>query len=365
MIEFENVSVTLGDFRLNELSLRVKKGDYYFVIGPSGAGKTIILEAIAGLHLPDSGRVLINGEDVSGIAPEKRQIALVYQDYSLFPHMTVFENIAFGLKLKKLPASEIERKVTAILSRFEIAHLKDRAPYTMSGGEQQRVALARALVTDPDILLLDEPLSAMDQVNRDKFVADLRAIHQEHSLTIVHVTHSREEALSLATRVAVIIDGTLEQEGDCDEVFRTPPNRKVGRFVGIENVFGGTVSGSSPGGSVIAVDGCSIHAARSIPGGSSVSVFIRAADISVRRAGMKMDDEYNCFPAIIEEITPRESYFLLRISCGISIFALATEQEMKEKGIVPGGTVSVSFLPEAVHVTMENEMSPSSSSPSL
>ena len=117
MIEFEDVSVTLGDFRLNELSLRVMKGDYYFVIGPSGAGKTIILEAIAGLHLPDSGRVLINGEDVGGIAPEKRQIALVYQDYSLFPHMTVFENIAIGLKLKKLPASEIERKVTAILSR--------------------------------------------------------------------------------------------------------------------------------------------------------------------------------------------------------------------------------------------------------
>ncbi|WAI00198.1 ABC transporter ATP-binding protein [Methanogenium organophilum] len=353
MIEFENVSVELGDFRLNDLSLRVEKGDYYFVIGPSGAGKTIILEAIAGLHHPDSGRVLIDGKDVSGIPPEKRNIALVYQDYSLFPHMSVCDNIAFGLKLQKLSKAEIETRVSAVLNRFGIGHLKDRAPYTMSGGEQQRVALARALVTDPDVLLLDEPLSAMDQVNRDKFVADLRAIHRESGLTIVHVTHSREEALSLATRVAVIIDGTLEQEGGRDEVFRKPPNRKVGRFVGIENVFGGTVAGSGAGGSVITVEGCSIRTGDVVPEDASVCVFIRAADVSVRRAGMKADDEYNCFPAIIEEVTPRESFFLLRVSFGITLFALATEQEIKEKGIVPGGAVSVSFLPEAVHVTLE------------
>lgn len=135
MIEFENVSVTLGEFRLNELSIRIEKGDYYFIIGPSGAGKTIILEAIAGLHHPDSGRVLIDGEDVSGIPPEKRKIALVYQDYSLFPpHMSVFNNVAFGLKLQKLPKADIVKRVDAVLGRFGIAHLRDRAPYTMSGG---------------------------------------------------------------------------------------------------------------------------------------------------------------------------------------------------------------------------------------
>lgn len=354
MIEFENVSVTLGVFRLNELSIRVKKGDYYFIIGPSGAGKTIILEAIAGLHHPDSGRVLIDGEDVSGVPPEKRKIALVYQDYSLFPHMSVGENVAFGLKLQKMSKTEIARRVGAVLSRFGIAHLKDRAPYTMSGGEQQRVALARALVTEPDILLLDEPLSAMDQVNRDKFVADLRAIHQENELTIVHVTHSREEALSLATRVAVIIDGTLEQEGERDEVFRKPPNRKVGRFVGIENVFEGTVTGTGVGGSVVMVDGCSIRTGGAMPDGCRVCVFIRAADVSVRRADMIADDEFNCFPAKIEEITPRESYYLLGISCGIRLYALATEQEIKEKGLVPGQSVSVSFSPTAVHITRED-----------
>ena len=359
MIEFENVSLKLGDFSLNDLNIRVKKGDYYFIIGPSGAGKTIILEAIAGLHHPDSGSVLIDGNDVSGVPPEKRKIALVYQDYSLFPHMSVSENVAFGLKLQKMPKDEIVRRVDAVLSRFGIAHLKDRAPYTMSGGEQQRVALARALVTEPDILLLDEPLSAMDQVNRDKFVADLRAIHQEHNLTIVHVTHSREEALSLATRVAVIIDGTLEQEGERDEVFRKPPNRKVGRFVGIENVFDGTVAGNGPGGSVIAVDGCTLRTGNVMPEGSPVCVFIRAADVSVRRADMVANDEYNCFPATIEAITPRESYFLLRISCGISLFALATEQEIKEKGFAPGQNVMVSFSPTAVHTTREDTDSPS------
>ncbi|KAF1073407.1 Vitamin B12 import ATP-binding protein BtuD [Methanogenium sp. MK-MG] len=267
--------------------------------------------------------------------------------------MSVCDNIAFGLKLQKLPKADIEKRVTAVLSRFGIVHLKDRAPYTMSGGEQQRVALARALVTEPDILLLDEPLSAMDQVNRDRFVADLRAIHRENGLTIVHVTHSREEALSLATRVAVIIDGSLEQEGGRDEVFRKPPNRRVGRFVGIENVFDGTVAGTGAGGSVVMVDGCSIRTGVLITDEGPVSVFIRAADVSVRRAGMAVDDEYNCFPATIEKLIPRESYYLLQISCGISLYALATEQEIREKGLAPGQAVSVSFSPSSVHVTRE------------
>ncbi len=358
MIEFDNVSLRLGDFRLNEVSLRVDDGDYYFIIGPSGAGKTIILEVIAGLHHPDSGSVIINGTDLTSVPPEKRRIALVYQDYSLFPHMSVRDNVAFGLKMQKLPKTEVERRVAEVLGRLGIAHLTGRAPYTMSGGEQQRVALARALVTEPDILLLDEPLSAMDQVNRDKFVADLRAINKEQNLTIVHVTHSREEALSLATRVAVIIDGNLEQEGERDEVFRRPPNRKVGRFVGIENVFEGMVAGTGAGGSLVTVDGCSIRTADVIPNGCRVCVFIRAADVAVRRAGMTFDDEYNCFPATIEEITPRESYYLLKITSGISLYSLASEQEVKEKGLAPGQVVSVSFSPAAVHVTRDEVQSP-------
>jgi ABC-type Fe3+/spermidine/putrescine transport system ATPase subunit len=223
----------------------------------------------------------------------------------------------------------------------------------MSGGEQQRVALARALVTEPDILLLDEPLSAMDRVNRDKFAADLRAIHEEHDLTIVQVTHSREEAVSLATRVAVIIDGTLEQEDVRDAVFCKPRNRKVGTFVGIENVLEGVVARTGTDESVIEVNGCHIHAASGMPAGSSVCVFIRAADISVRRAGSAAGDGCNRFSAVIDEFIPRKSYYLLRISCGFHLYALATEQEIKEKGLVPGGAVSVSFCPEAVHVTGE------------
>ncbi len=363
MIEFDNVSLKLGDFRLNEVSLRVNHGDYYFIMGPSGAGKTIILEAIAGLHHPDSGCVNIDGTDMSGVPPEKRRIALVYQDYSLFPHMSVHNNVAFGLKMQKLSKPEVKMRVTEVLDRLGISHLADRAPYTMSGGEQQRVALARALVTEPDILLLDEPFSAMDQVIRDKFVADMRAIHKEQNLTIVQVTHSRGEALSLATRVAVIIDGTLEQEGACDEVFQRPPNRRVGRFLGIENIFEGMVAGTGAGGSIVTVDGCSIKTTDAMPKGSQVCVFIRAADVSVRRPDMIADDEYNSFPAKIEKIIPRKSYYLLEISCGISLYALTTEQEIKEKGLAPGQAVSVSFRPAAVHVTADDGLSPSLSPP--
>ena len=191
MIEFDRVSLALGSFSLNDVSLTIGRGDYYFIVGPSGAGKTVLLETIAGLHRPESGRVLLRGEEITTLPPEKRRVALVYQDYSLFPHMKVADNVGYGLKMQRRDKARIRERVADLLQQFGIDHLADRYPATLSGGEQQRVALARSIAVDPDVLLLDEPLSALDPVSKEKFIRDLQRIHREHNLTIVQVSHSR------------------------------------------------------------------------------------------------------------------------------------------------------------------------------
>ncbi|MFY1645284.1 ABC transporter ATP-binding protein, partial [Methanoculleus bourgensis] len=201
MIEFDQVSLALGSFRLNDVSLTINRGDYYFIVGPSGAGKTVILEAIAGLHRPRRGRILLRGEEVTSLPPEKRRVALVYQDYSLFPHMSVIDNVGYGLRMQGMGRADARREVAGLLTEFGIAHLADRYPGTLSGGEQQRVALARAVAVKPDILLLDEPLSALDPITQEKFILDLQRLHREDDLTIVQVSHARREAHLLATRM--------------------------------------------------------------------------------------------------------------------------------------------------------------------
>ena len=253
MIEFDRVSIALGDFLLDEVSLSIRNGDYYCILGPSGAGKTIILEAIAGLLMPDRGRILQDGRDVWGVPPEKRRIGLVYQDYSLFPHLTVEKNIAFGMRMRRLPSSQIGEQVKQLMKQFEITHLAQRAPLTLSGGEQQRVAIARALAIDPVMLLLDEPLSALDPIARDRFIGELRSLHRDQGLTIVHVTHDRRDAASLGTRMAMIIDGRLVQEDHINTVFSSPCMERVARFIWYQNILMGTVTSCEDGLCAVAI----------------------------------------------------------------------------------------------------------------
>ncbi len=280
MIEFDGVSLRLGEFSLQEVSLHIGRGEYFFIIGPSGAGKTVLLEAIAGLHSPDEGRILLRHDDVRNTPPEERRISLMYQDYSLFPHMTVEENIAFGLKMQHVPPEKAQGRVRGIMERFGITSLAHRLPRTMSGGEQQRVALARALVVEPDVLLLDEPLAALDPLTRDFFIVELARIREEYGLTVVHVSHSREEALRLATRVAVIIDGRLVTEGTREEIFSAPPFREVARFVGMENIIDGAVESVADGYVMIRSGDCLLRAPdRGFREGDQVAACVRAHEI--------------------------------------------------------------------------------------
>jgi ABC-type Fe3+/spermidine/putrescine transport system ATPase subunit len=241
MLRLEDISLKLGEFRLREISLHVEPGTYLALLGPTGTGKTVLLETIAGVHKPGSGRIYIKGRDATHLAPEKRHLGIVYQDYALFPHLTVFQNIAFGLRLKGAEGRKIKKVVEEMASFLEIGHLLKRRPNRLSGGERQRVALARALVLEPYVLLLDEPLSALDRATRSRLQKELKRIHTELGITIIHITHDLMEAFFLADRLAVMKQGRILQEGPLDEVCGRPRNRDVAELVGIDNLIAATV----------------------------------------------------------------------------------------------------------------------------
>lgn len=230
MLKIQNLNKNLGEFTLKNINFQIEKGEYFVLLGPSGTGKSIILETIAGLYKPDSGRIYFNEIDLTNEYPENRGIGFVYQDYVLFPHISVKENIIFGLKQKKLSKSEINKKLDDILSMFNISHLINRKPLTLSGGEKQRVAIARAIITSPKILLMDEPLSSLDPKTKEEFIYMLKDIHNKRKNTVIHVTHDFNEALFLADKIAVINNGTIVEVGTPKEIFKNPTSDFVANF---------------------------------------------------------------------------------------------------------------------------------------
>jgi molybdate/tungstate transport system ATP-binding protein len=207
MIHLTNISKSWPEFKLHNINLRVKKGEYFVVLGPTGAGKTLLLELIAGFFQPDFGQVGIFDQDITNYPPEERGIGFVYQDFMLFPHLNVFNNIGFGLKIRKYPDSEVKKKVRRTARTLGIDNLLNREVTTLSGGEAQRVALARALVIQPKVLLLDEPLSALDPNIQEKVREEIKDIHAKFGITTIHITHNREEAIILADRIAIMESG--------------------------------------------------------------------------------------------------------------------------------------------------------------
>jgi len=232
-IILENITKKFGDFTaLRGISLEVDDGEFMALLGPSGSGKSTLLYTIAGIYRPTSGRVYFDDRDVTNVPPKDRNVGLVFQNWALYPHMTVFKNIAFPLELRKVPKDEIERKVREVADMLRIGSLLDRYPWQLSGGQQQRVAIARALVKEPDVLLLDEPLSNLDALLRLEVRAELKRLQKELGITAVYVTHDQAEALAMADRIAVIREGTILQVGTPDEVYYKPRYRFVGGFLG-------------------------------------------------------------------------------------------------------------------------------------
>ncbi len=239
-LRLEQVSKALGGRTIvSGLDLDVRAGELTCLLGPSGCGKTTTLRMIGGFLRQDDGRVLIDGQDVGGLPPERRPTAMVFQNYALWPHMTVFKNVSFGLRLRKLPKQEIQERVERVLELVGLTHHLHSYPARISGGEQQRVALARALVLEPKVLLLDEPLSNLDAKLRVRVREDIREIQQRIGITTVFVTHDQDEALSIADRIAVMSGGMVEQYADARGLYREPETMFVANFVGAMNVYRG------------------------------------------------------------------------------------------------------------------------------
>jgi len=235
MLRLQDICLKLGRFGLRQVNLDIPAGQYRVLIGPTGTGKTVLLETIAGLHRPAQGRILLDGRDVTALAPEARHLGVVYQDYALFPHLNVFNNIAFGLRLQGAGGRQLRKTVGDISAFLGIDSILRRRPAFLSGGERQRVALARVLVLKPLMLLLDEPLSALDRLTRDRLQQELKRIHRELGLTILHITHDLSEAFRLADRLTIMKDGAVLQEGTPQEISARPGSRFAAQLLGIEN----------------------------------------------------------------------------------------------------------------------------------
>ncbi len=244
MIEINNICRTWGSFSLKNISFTVSQGEWFTILGPCGSGKTLLLETIAGLHWPDHGRVAINNLDVTDLTPERRKIALVYQQYSLFPHLSVRNNIGYGLRYTNLTSAQKAARIEQMLSTFEIGYLADRkTPAGLSGGESQKVALARALAVEPQVLLLDEPMSSFDPQTKKKTISVLQKVIKQYNIPVLHVTHDYTEATALADRIAIFRDGEVAQQGPVAEVFHKPVSPFVADFLGLENVLQASYDG--------------------------------------------------------------------------------------------------------------------------
>jgi len=242
-VELRDVSKYFGDYvAVNDLTLQIRDGEFFSLIGPSGCGKTTTLRMIAGFEHPTEGQIFIGGEHVEGIPAHHRPVNTVFQNYALFPHMTVAQNVAFGLEMQKVPGAEIKRRVADALELVRLPRMADRKPRQLSGGQQQRVALARALVNRPQVLLLDEPLGALDLKLRRAMQIELKHIQSEVGITFIYVTHDQEEAMTMSDRIGVMNEGVLQQVGSPHEVYEKPVNRFVADFIGETNFLPSTVS---------------------------------------------------------------------------------------------------------------------------
>ena len=352
MINVENVSKNFGEFALKNVSLDIETGEYMVILGPTGAGKTILLETIAGVYRPDRGRVFLNGTDITELPPRKRSVGMVYQDYMLFPHLTVRKNIGFGLKAKKIEGGEGERRIKELAGLLGIDHLLDRHPATLSGGEKQRAAIARALILQPDVLLLDEPLSALDDVTKDRLQDELRRIHSVTRTTMIHVTHSFNEAFLLGSRMAVMNKGEIIQVGEPAEVFRKPRSRFIAEFLGVRNVFRGKAE-IREGISSVNVNGLTLSSAT--PLGGEVYLTIRPEDILVF-PGYIEPSARNSLRGKIEEISDNGTVVRLRINAGIPFIAAITRRSLVDMRLRTGMEVYLTFKSADVHLFGDTEI---------
>jgi spermidine/putrescine transport system ATP-binding protein len=332
------------------VSLDIRKGEFIALLGPSGCGKTTLLRAVAGFIEPTSGDVRIGGRSMSGVPPNLRPVNTVFQQYALFPHMTALENVAFGPRRQRLPASEIAARVREALAMVGLEALGTRFPRELSGGQQQRVALARAIVNRPTVLLLDEPLGALDLKLRKRMQVELKRLHQQLGMTFLFVTHDQEEALAMADRIAVMREGAIVQLGSGAEIYRNPANRYVADFIGEANIIACRVS--DDGGLRLAPDGPLLPYRAEGSASSNVSLMIRPENVAVGDASSGAEEI--ALPATLrDKVFVGATWRLYLLVAGGQEIAAEPGTSAEAERLVPGSTTTVRWCRHAARLLQD------------
>ena len=343
MINIKDLEIDFSEFRLNNINLSIENKEFMVLMGPTGAGKTVLLEAIAGLIPIKKGHISIEGKEITYLPPEKRGITIVYQDHALFPHLTVLENIRYGLQYLKMDKKEANDRLEYLIDELNINHLTKRFPKNLSGGELQRVALARALIINPSVLLLDEPLSALDPRFREEVRRSLKRLHQTSNTTFLMVTHDFAEALSLATKGAVMNNGIIEQIGAIEDLFQKPQSPFVADFVGMKNLLSAKFVGTKA-----IVNTLKIELGREVDDNHGY-IAIRPEDIVLSRASF-ISSMRNSFEGSVVGIINQGFYWEVKISVeGIILISLITKKSLFELKIKEGEQIYLSFKSTAIH----------------
>jgi molybdate/tungstate transport system ATP-binding protein len=342
-LEIRNLDGTWGKFRLSSLNLSVEASEYMMLLGPTGSGKTLLLETIAGFHKPDSGAIYIDEMDVTFWPPEKRNIGYVPQNQSLFPNMTVQKNIEFGLKMHKYDEAECTKRAQDFMNLLEIDYLSTRRTQSLSGGEKQKVALARALVLEPRILLLDEPMSNVDTSTRKELMNNLYDIHKSLEVTIIHVTHNHEEAGFLGERIGILLNGKFRQIGETHEIYEQPMSHEIARFLGFDNIFNNIEATSK---SIQIGDNTLFH---------SLDIGDNATACGWRREKVKVSSEKiqgkNVFKGIITDIRGVGASSQITVDTGFKVIASQRENYSM------GDHVYIQIPPESIFLWQKTEKS--------
>ena len=362
-VKLVDVTKRYGDVEaVRSLDLEIARGEFFTLLGPSGCGKTTTLRVIAGFVEPTAGTVLIDGEHMDGIPPFRRPTNTVFQSYALFPHLSVEDNVAFGLKRKKVPREEVRTRVAEELERVGLSAEATRKPHQLSGGQQQRVALARALVNRPSVLLLDEPLGALDLKLRKRLQVELKEIQRDVGITFVYVTHDQEEALTMSDRIAVMNQGVVEQVAGPEEVYDRPATTFVAGFIGVSNLMPGRVRTPGDPGEVELDAGVSVHApVEAFRAGERCHAVVRPEKLQVRLAEDRVDADLPNVEGTVESslYLGTSTQIVVRLPDNVPMTVLVANTDEDERQRLPGGgaRVRLSWNPDHMHVVHESSVS--------
>ena len=348
-ITIEKLRKTFGDFvALDDVSLRILPGEFLTLLGPSGSGKPTLLMAIAGFTRPETGRIVIGDRDVTRLAPNKRDIGIVFQNYALFPHMTVAENLSFPLEVRRMAKSEREAKVKRALDMVQMGAFGGRRPAQLSGGQQQRIALARALVFEAELVLMDEPLGALDKQLREHMQFEIKRIADDLGITVVYVTHDQTEALTMSDRVAVFDDGRIQQLAPPDQLYEAPENSFVAQFIGENNTLEGVVKEIGNGKALVQLDGGEVIDCKPVnvsKAGERTRVSIRPERVEYNKD--RLQEGAHTLKAEVLEFIYMGDIFRTRLKvAGNDDFVIKTRNAPDQVRLQPGSTVEIGWLPK-------------------